>query len=376
MKKSNFLSALLAVSVSLILLFKSADLGEGIRRGLFLCSYSVIPSLFPFMALSVFLCKSKASVFFEAAFKPLTRLLKIPSACGSILFASLIGGHPAGAKCINDFVKNGILDQKTASKMLCYCVNAGPPFVISAISIGVFGKIEAGIYILSAQILSAVLIAFLVTLLSKNSGFCESNFHDLKKSNASCVVESVISAAESCFRMCAFIVIFSGVLEIVFSGAVFSALSENPFLKAVLSGFFEVTSGCFACGNIEGFYGIILAGALSSFSGLSVILQIAAVTEESKIPLFPFVVSRFFHALFTTGFLSVFLSFGGKAIETFSVKGGSIDAVFSASAPVAVSLLCMASLFLLSIVPEKSEKEPALKRIWNKFTEFCNSKTQ
>ena len=35
---------------------------------------------------------------------------------------------------------------------------------------------------------------------------------------------------------------------------------------------------------------------------------------------------------------------------------GKAEAVLSASAPAAVSLLCMASLFLLSIVPSKDEK--------------------
>ena len=31
------------------------------------------------------------------------------------------------------------------------------------------------------------------------------------------------------------------------------------------------------------------------------IIQVAAVTEESEIPLFPFIVSRFFHAVLTAG---------------------------------------------------------------------------
>jgi len=35
----------------------------------------------------------------------------------------------------------------------------------------------------------------------------------------------------------------------------------------------------------------------------------------------------------------------------------------------------MASLFLLSIVPPKSEKEPFLSRIWNKFNFFWHSQT-
>ena len=188
-----------------------------------------------------------------------------------------------------------------------------------------------------------------------------------RKSNASCAVESVISAAESCFRMCAFIIITYGVLEIVFNGAFFRLTFGNPVLKALFSGFFEITSGALSCGEIEGFNAVIVAGAVASFSGISVILQIAAITEESEISLFPFILSRFFHAGITAGILRFFLCFFGDAISVFSVNGGRYEAVLSASAPAAVSLLCMAALFLLSIVPPKSEKEPLLKRIFGHF---------
>ena len=52
----------------------------------------------------------------------------------------------------------------------------------------------------------------------------------------------------------------------------------------------------------------------------------------------------------------IFLIFSGETTEVFSAMGGKAEAVLSASAPAAVSLLCMASLFLLSIVPSKDGK--------------------
>jgi len=61
--KRNFLTAMLAAALGAMLLFKSSDLGEGIRRGLSVCSYSVIPALFPFMALSVLSAKAPRRIF-------------------------------------------------------------------------------------------------------------------------------------------------------------------------------------------------------------------------------------------------------------------------------------------------------------------------
>ena len=370
----NFLTALCATALCVILLFNGANLSEGIRKGLNLCSFSVIPALFPFMALSVFICKSRAADFFAVFLKPAAKFLKIPAICSGILPAAIFGGYPAAAKCISDYVSEGKLDRKTASKMLCYCVNAGPSFLIGAIGTGVFGSLKIGFILFAAQFLSSFLISAVVSAFSKKPESLNYSPVFPRKSNASCAVESIVSTAESCFRMCAFIVIACGVLEIAFSGKTFSMFS-SPSAKALLSGIFEVTAGVFSCGKISGFGAIIVAGAIASFSGISVILQVAAVTEESKIPLLPFLVSRFFHAGITAVLLRIFLVFSKEDVSAFALKGGNYEAVLSASAPAAVSLLCMASLFLLSVVPPKSEKEPLLSRIWNKFNIFWHSQT-
>ena len=364
MNRKSFFTAISALGAGIILLFQSAELSEGIRRGLSVCSYAVIPALFPFMALSVFICKSSAADFFELLFRPVTKLLKIPACCGGVLLAAAIGGYPAAAKCMNDLVVAGRLSPETAGKMLCYCVNAGPPFLIGAVGAAIFGDIKIGVMLFFAQALSAVLIALATAAFSKKQE--EAAVLKIQgPGNAVCVVDSVIAAAESCFRMCAFIVIASGVFELSEESALFKFFGESPAAKAILSGIFEVTSGCIASGKVGGFAAIIIAGAVASFSGISVMLQVAAVTDGSGIPLTPFVISRFAHAGITAAILRIFLAFSGEAVESFAVKG--VEAVLSASAPAAVSLLCMAALFLLSLVPPKSESEPLFRRIRCKF---------
>ena len=374
MTKQNFLTALCATALCIILILNGAELSDGIRKGLDLCSFSVIPSLFPFMAISIFISKSKAADFFIFLFKPVAKLLKIPENCCGIFPAALFGGYPSAAKCISDYVLEGIIGRKTAAKMLCFCVNAAPAFLIFAVGIGVFRNLKTGILIFTAHFLSSFFTATVISVFSSSPQNSSYNSSVLRKSNASCAVESIISAAESCFRMCAFIVIACGVLEIVFKGRFFSNIS-SPLAKALFSGFFEVTAGIFSCSEIGGFGAIATAGAIASFSGISVIIQIAALTEESKIPLLPFVISRFINSATTFAILWFFLSLSGKTAETFSQSSKTFQAALSVSAPAAVSLFCMAALFLLSIVPAKSEKEPLLSRIWNKFNVFWHSQT-
>ncbi len=357
MKRNGLFSAILGCAFALIFLFRSAELSDGIRRGLSLCSYSVIPSLFPFMVLAGFLTKSRASVFLSSLFLPLTKLLNLPKVAGSILLSSLIGGYPAAAKSIADFVRNGILDKKTGERMLCFCVNAGPPFLIGALGVGLFRSIKIGIFLFAAQTLSALTIALASSLFSKQPK--EQNLSEQRFQPGSVVfVQSVVNAAESCFRMCAFLVLICGVTELLFDLPVFNFTEENPLLRAVFTGFFEVTSGCFSCRDLSPM-AVIICGGLTSFTGLSVMFQIAAITDQSGLSLRPFLLSRVIHALLTAGILRIIFLFSKESTAVFSSRNGALEGLLSTTAPAAVSLLCMAALFLLSFVPvQPSEKVP------------------
>lgn len=369
MNKKNLFTAICAGGLGIIFLFDSGNLSDGIRRGLSLCSGAVIPSLFPFMALSIFICKSAAADFLSSALRPVTKLLKIPERAGGILLAAAIGGYPAAAKCINDAVTTGCLSQKSASRMLTFCVNPGPPFLIAAVGGAMLGSAKAGIFLLLAQAASAIIIAAAGAFFAKKAP-PSAQKSAAGGSTAACIIESIISAAESCFRMCAFIVIACGVLGVCEQGYFFTHICNSPLYKALFAGFFEVTAGCAACGAIGGTAAIIAAGVISAFSGVSVMLQVAAVTEESRISLIPFLLSRPVAAAISAILLKIFFAFSGESAAAFSARGGNINAVLSASAPVAVSLLCMAALFLLSLVPPKSESEPLLRKL------FCRCKKQ
>lgn len=374
MRRKGFITAILGLAVGIFLLFQSEELSMGIRRGLSLCTTLVIPSLFPFMALSVFLTNSRASLFLPQLFRPFTRLLKLPQTAGSLLLSALIGGYPAAAKGIADYVTAGRLDQKTGARMLTFCVNAGPPFLIGAVGVGIFHSRKLGFLLFLAQFLSASLIALLPTFFLTRPTDTPASSRSSVPSNASCLVSAVIEAAESCFRMCAFVLLVCGVVDLLSGVPFLRFFTENPLYNALFTGFFEVTAGVAACG-VSG-AGLLTAGAITSFSGLCVIFQIAAVTDQSGISLRPFLLSRPVHALFTVGFLRLFLSFSHETVETFSAKGGTMEAVFSASAPAAVSLLCMASLFLLTLIPAETEEKPKNSRRKPKILRFLRRKKQ
>lgn len=360
------------MAVGIFLLFQSGELSVGIRRGLSLCSTLVIPSLFPFMVLSSFLIHSRASLFLSQLFQPFTSFLKLPKSTGSLLLSALIGGYPAAAKGIADYTRDGRLDSKTAARMLTFCVNAGPPFLIGAVGVGIFHSRKLGFLLFLAQFLSAVLLALLSTVFRSETVINRKTQNPILPSNSSCLISSVLDAAESCFRMCAFVLLVCGVVDLLSGIPFLRIITENPLYNALFIGFFEVTAGAVAC-SVPG-AGPLTAVAITSFSGLCVIFQIAAVTDQSGISLKPFLLSRLFHALFSVGFLRLFLSFSPETVETFSARNGTVEAVFSASAPAAVSLLCMTSLFLLTLVPAETEEKAKNNRQKTKIIHFWHRK--
>ena len=356
MSKRRFVSessAFAGAFAGIVMLLRAGPMADGARAGLSLCSGLVVPTLFPFMALSIFLCESPASETLGRMMSPLTRLLRLPKSCGSILLAAAIGGYPSAAKCVSAAVKNGRLDRDTAGRMLTFCVNAGPPFLVSAVGTGIFGSTATGLVLLASQIASALVIGIAGALFAKGRHTGEAPCPAYPSLSA-CAVHSVSSAAGAAFNMCAFIVIFSalaGLAEPLTS----LLLGGGGIPAALTAGFFEVTAGCAACGGLRGYAGPVAAAAIASFSGISVMFQTAGATEGSGVSLRGFLISRPLHAALTALICRALLGLFPETVESLSRFESGVPYALSVSAPAFVSLLCMLSLFLLSLVPQNSK---------------------
>src|SRR5699024_1845061 len=104
---------------------------------------------------------------------------------------------------------------------------------------------------------------------------------------------------------------FSGILALLRSGGVLAFLSvslskilptgfANPCLfESLLSGLLEVTSGCVSAASLPGDLPFVVISLLISFSGISVIFQVASCMRGTGVRLTPFVLSRFAHAFLT-----------------------------------------------------------------------------
>ncbi len=101
----------------------------GAAKALALCAGTVIPSLFPFMAVTGLLVRlgfgQWLAPYMAGLMAPLFRL---PGCAGSALLLGLVGGYPIGARTAAELYASGALTAQEAERLLTFCNNSNPCF--------------------------------------------------------------------------------------------------------------------------------------------------------------------------------------------------------------------------------------------------------
>lgn len=357
-KIGRFLLLIGSLLLAFGLLFFSKQTSQGAKKGIDICLSVVIPSLFPFMILSSFLSQSSVSQLLSKPFSPIvTRVFKLDPQLGTIVFMSFIGGYPIGAKMISSLVKQKTISEQTASRMLCFCINAGPSFLISAVGTQILGSTKAGVLLYLSQLLASVTIA---VFLPRSHQDTESYHPVPGASYAGVFVQSVYDSCDAMLRSCGLIIFFSALLPLL----VPSFVPDSP-LKAIITGFLEVTSGCVSAAECPEGWPYLLLPLFVSFSGLSVIFQVSSYFLNTSVNLKPFYFSRFISPLLTLlYFYPLFLLLAPIPAEHMVMTGSPLTAARMdlKSVVITLCLLGMVCIFLLSMHT----------RLFSKNVKFCD----
>ena len=88
-------------------------------------------------------------------------LFGVGGAGAAALVLGLVGGYPAGARAVAQLVERGECSREEAGRLSRFCNNCGPAFFLGAVGVGVFGSQQAGLLLLGANLLAALLVGFL-----------------------------------------------------------------------------------------------------------------------------------------------------------------------------------------------------------------------
>lgn len=283
-----------------LLIWFLADAGEvrsAASAALALCGQSVIPALFPFMAASTMLVSLGFGEWIAPRLAGLMNLYRLPGPAGSALLLGLAGGYPIGARTAAELYKKGLLTLDEAERLLGFCSNSNPVFLISVLGGGVFGSPRAGVYLWLIHVLSALLTGFFFR------GGGKSSRRRPPAKAAPCPLPSLPAAfVEGVKGACGSIVYVCGFVMFFYVLASPLASFGGP-LGAGLVGFLELFSltPLLAADRL----GFVLASACAGWGGVSILCQTAAVLEGSGLRLRTYLTGKVLQALLAGGLAAI-----------------------------------------------------------------------
>lgn len=244
-------------------------------EGLALCASSVIPALFPFLAVSSMLMSMGLGELLAAPLSGLMALYGLPGEAAAAPVLGLIGGYPTGARTAAGLYRDGVLTRSETEQLLAFCSNANPAFLITVLGVGIFGSVRVGVWLWIIHITAALTTGLLVgrhkggaSARARRSVFRAARFSDA-------LVEGVRSALQGTLNVCAFVVFFrvlalplrrmGGTAGMILAGMteLFSAVSLLP----------------------AGRTGFIFAAGFAGWGGVSVLCQTAALLSGTGLSL-------------------------------------------------------------------------------------------
>ena len=335
-KTGALLAAVAAVACALLLF--PAQAAQGAKNGVGYSLNILIPSLYPFMVLSVFVVRSGLSEKIGGAMRRPTRaLFRLPGGAAASLLMSVVGGYPAGARSAAALYEAGVVSRAEARRMLCFCVSAGPPFVVTAVGVGFLRSAPAGAILLASQLAAFFAMGVLCGVFAPREAAGKPR---AKKGGdagpARAFIASAADAADATLTMCCFVVLFAVLMSLL------RLFVKDPVLSAVLSSLLEVTGGCADLARL-GVPLWVFAFALG-WGGLCVHFQVLACTAGIGVPRGRFELCRLLQGVLAAAACRGLCLLFPQSAEAFENIRGPVTGALSGSAPAAAALaaLCVA----------------------------------
>ena len=287
---------------------------EAARTGLRLCGNVIIPSLFPFFVLSALVVELGLAGclgrLLEGIMQPLFR---VNGACACALALGFIGGYPVGAKTAIGLYQSGMCTKTEAQRLLAFCNNSGPAFILGVVGAGVFASSRVGVLLCLAHALASVCVGVLFRFYGagRDGGRRERSglpprFQARRFTAA--FTDAVKNSFLSTLNICAFVVFFTVVLQLLAAtgflpglarvlGTVLAPLGMTPeWAGRLLTGLVEISSGVWTLSG-EGPLGgrLTMAAFILGWAGISVHCQVLSFLGDSGLSPATYLVGKLLH---------------------------------------------------------------------------------
>lgn len=308
------------------------------RDAINLCVEAVIPSLFPFFVCSGLLCSLGFSTLCSHFLSPVMRpLFNLPGAGALTLFMGILSGYPVGAATAVDLYKTGQCTKTETERMLAFCNNSGPMFVIGTVGIACIGNKIAGMYLYISHIIAAMIVGIIFRFYKPTPEYTRAlppYFSESKKAAFVSLGNIIDSSVFSVLKICGFVVFFSVFIK---------ALPSSPYLHSLV----EITGGIKALAQNKTAFTLPLISFFLALSGLSVLFQVYAIIQPLGLSVKSYILGKLLQGTLSFIITCVFLKIFPITQETF--VNSPAPSLLSPVSSMMISLFTVFTLLCLMI---------------------------
>ena len=86
------------------------------------------------------------------------RVFNLNGSCASAFIMGIVGGYPVGARAAITSYERGLCTKTECERMLSFCNNSGPAFILGVVGAGVFANSRAGMLLYLAHVLASLTV--------------------------------------------------------------------------------------------------------------------------------------------------------------------------------------------------------------------------
>ncbi len=307
--------ALLCAGAALVL-YPSQSMDAG-RQGLQLCANVILPSLFPFFVLSSLVVELGIARYLGHALERLMwPLFRVGGAGASALVLGFVGGYPVGARTAIQLYEQGLLSKPEVQRLLAFCNNSGPAFILGVAGAGVFGSGTVGLLLYLVHMAASLCVGLLFrfygsSVPARPSRRSAPQFQAVRFSVA--FTNSIKSSFSSVLSICAFVVFFTVAIRLfslcgIMDGAahlltVLPLRLDLTMARQLLTGLVEVSSGVTMLMGEGALSGrVSMAAFMLGWAGLSVHCQVLSFLGDSGLSASSYLLGKGLHGLLSVLF--------------------------------------------------------------------------
>jgi|AGTN01.1.fsa_nt_gi hypothetical protein len=373
MKKLPLIAGIAAMVIFLLLYpdncLKSARFALALWLG------TVLPSLFPFVLASFMLLETGLIRLIAHFFAPVTRFLfNAPGESAYIFITSALSGYPVGARLAAELYQTGRMSEADAQAVVRFTSVSGPVFITGAVSAGMLGLHEAGVYLAVTHYLAALLTGIIFGLFRRRKAMkapgAKISFREalsrFRRDAAQCppvgelMADGVEKAMSMMLRIGGYIILFSVIMEMLSVTGILGVITKiySPLaglmgiseqgVSAMILGSLEATTGCAKTAAMAAPLSLTLPiiASIIAFGGFCVHMQTHAVCAAARLKPKGFGLAKMLHGTLASMLCALALKLFPLAAAASSISAASKNAAYGGVIFAAVSLL---SVFLIRL---------------------------